>query len=141
MATQNICKYFKSDSANLYMLTLPQDSYEKIDDKNILGCVLLNEQSNKLEINYLQVNPRYTAKKRPVAKNRFFKFIEKHLLCKKETEYKDIGRGILDTIKYIYADKNTIELITDAKAVNFYKKNGFTQGVFHINYMEWHRNT
>ena len=74
-AVKNVCKYYKRDSAHLYMLTLPQDSYEKIDDKNILGCVLLDEMSKKLEINYLQVNPKYMARKRPIAKNNFFKFI------------------------------------------------------------------
>ena len=137
---KDVCKYHKSYSSHLYMLTLLQDSYEKIDDKNILGCVLLGEQPKKIEINYLQVNPKYMARRRPRAKNSFFKFIEKYLLFKKETEYKGIGRGILDSIKELYYDKNFIELISDPSAMKFYKENGF-KSQFCLNYMRWHRKT
>lgn len=133
-------KYIKNDPSSLYMLTLPQDSYKKIEDKNILGCVLLKEQPNKLEINYLQVNPKYTANKRPMAKNSFLKIIEKLLLSKKETEYKGIGRGILDAIKNVHTDKNLIELISNSNTIKFYEKNGFQQSFLYLKLMKWHRN-
>lgn len=140
LVMNNFRKFHENDTERVYMLTLPQDSYEKIEDKNVLGCVLLEEQPNKIEINYLQVNPKYTANKRLMAKNSFLKIIEKFLLRKKDTEYKYIGRGILDSIKDIYKDKNIIELITNFNTIKFYEKNGFMQSFLYVKLMQWHRN-
>ena len=126
---------------DVYMLILPQDSYEKVEPQNILGCALVDRfTKEKLSLKYLQVNPRYTSNKRPVAEKGFWGFVEKRLFGKKHTEYKHIGKGILDSIKSYYSKVNVIELAPDPSAYKFYEKNGFDKrSERFVNVIEWHR--
>ena len=126
---------------NIYMLTLPQKSYEKVEPKNVLGCILVDRcAKERLSLTYLQVNPKYTADKRPTVEKGFLGFVQKMFFGKKHTKYKHIGKGILDSIKSYYDKINVIELAPDPSARKFYEKNGFDKrSLFFINVMEWHR--
>ena len=137
---KNLKNTSHDNSKSVYMLVLPQDSYKKVDYKNVLGCVQTVEKYNTLEIKYLQVNPEYTSDKRYKTDNIFFMFFEKLLLGRKNTKYKGIGTEIINFIKTNYDCNDFIEVIPDGiESGNFYRKNGFKLGRRYLNVLEWHK--
>lgn len=139
-------KFFnvQEDPTFYYGLVVPQDSYEKIDKKDVLGLVeYMPSEQNGNFITYLQVNPNSinkSALKENVSK--VFNTIKNSLTfndAKSRNEnYKGVGTGILDALKSMTKDE-PIFLVSDKSAEGFYLKNGFSKIGDDSNWFVWYR--
>ncbi|MBE7711077.1 MAG: hypothetical protein E7Z92_02940 [Cyanobacteria bacterium SIG31] len=89
-----------------FALTMQKDDFRNLDYKQILGVVNIIEIASTLNhLKFLQVEPscNYGQKKR---------------------KFKDIGKGIIDSLKLLFPSRDiTLEALDSS--INFYKKNGF----------------
>ncbi len=91
---------------NFYALTKSSASLKNLMKDDFLGFIEVSKlDSNTQEIEYIQVNPAY-------------------LNSPKGRDFVKIGKGLLDSIKLLFKEKN-IELYSNSTAINFYKQNGF----------------
>lgn len=134
----------QEDPTFYYGLVVPQNSYEKIDKKDVLGLVEYapSEQSGNF-ITYLQVNPNSinkSALKENVSK--VFNTIKNTLTFNDSKDsnanYKGVGTGILDAIKSMTKD-GPIFLVSDKSAEGFYLKNGFQKISDDSNWFVWYQ--
>lgn len=100
---------FKPDvnADHCLMLTLQGDNFENIEPEKVLGVSLFSEEDIENELNWLQVQPKNTARFQPV--NR---------------EYKNVGTAIVNYIQNVYEGK-PIFVNSSNTAIDFYKKLGF----------------
>lgn len=118
------------DDSCYYGVVLPQDSYEKVDKKNVLGLVQYTPTENYANIiDFLQVNPKTMhksgfAKKMSDMMSSVKKMFALNTSSIEYSGYKGIGTGIINTLKEMSKDK-PIMLVSDKKAVEFYEKNDF----------------
>lgn len=93
---------------HFYALTTQKDDFEHLDYNKTLGLMMFGESNlDNNEIIWLQGKPGTNKTKRET--NR---------------EYKNVGKALIDYVKYEYSDK-PIEVQSANSAIEFYKKNGF----------------
>ena len=93
-----------------YALTTQKRGYEKLNERQILGVLMLTEyETDCSEIECFQVNPLYV-----------------HSNMKKDKKYSGIGQALL---KYVIDNYKSKPIIVSSStiAVDFYKKYGFKQ--------------
>ena len=93
-----------------YALTTQKKGYEKLNERQILGVMMLSEYNTDCsEIEWFQVKPLY-----------------KYSKTKKGRKYSDIGYAMLKYVIDNYKSK-PIFVSASTEAVEFYKKYGFKQ--------------
>ena len=105
-SAKNQRKRQQRETSKIYALTLQQDNFKVLDSNQILGLGEVTQKGkSKVEINYLQVEPKIAGKN---ANKRYF----------------DVGSSIVRMLQW----KPEIKEITvqaDYRAANFYEKMGF----------------
>ena len=101
---------FSDTTEHYYAITLQNKNHKYLQPENILGLALFSKHNNGStnELKWLQVNPDTNYNNKPKPNNRFFK---------------NIGRSLVNFIKEV-SDK-TINVYSDADAIDFYEKLGF----------------
>ena len=119
---------------HFYGITTQKNNLSKPDTQKVLGIAEVTEKINKNEIAYLQTKPDYMSKaNKSDVIDLVFSIIDKISPNEKEKEhlpeYKNIGTGIINSLKETYPNKD-IELYATDTAKGFYKKLGFVKCSF-----------
>ncbi len=102
-AARNESKYYKDN--RVYALTVQTDTFEKLNEDDILGLVHVSPlENNSLFIEHLQVKP--------------------DIIFVNTPEYKGVGTGILNSLKQL-TNKITLFPTKDKSVRDFYERNGF----------------
>ncbi len=93
---------------HLYMATTQGDSFEKLDENQVLGAVVFDEGKDENHIELLQVEPNNLARKG------------------KSATWKKIGASIVNNLQTMFSDK-PMSVFSAGDAIGFYKKTGFVE--------------
>ncbi len=93
---------------HLYMATTQKDSFEKLDEKKVLGAVVFDEGKSENHIELLQVEPNNLAKTR------------------KNATWSRVGSSIVKNLQTMFSDK-PMTVFSASDAIGFYQKSGFVQ--------------
>lgn len=96
-----------SGKRKYFALTLQKDKFENLSPYDILGVAQLEKFENEHILEYIEVNPSYKS-------------------SMPERLYKNIGTGILDSIKKL-KDIECIKVYSLANTISFYKQAAFKQ--------------
>ena len=88
-----------------YALTLQKDNFEKVIPEKVLAMAETLNRKRTMYLEFLQVNPKYTA-------------------GITDRKYKDCGQAIIESLKDIRRTKDIV-LIPSSFSVKFYEKCGF----------------
>ena len=121
--------YQSNNKDHIYGIVKPQESYEKVQTKNVLGLADFSEDDNLTELNYLQTHPDNLSSKYPISTPMTIWQIIKKSLCgskffSKKREYKNIGSAMLNFLKDV-SDYRIMGVYADKNAIDFYKHNDF----------------
>ena len=106
-----------NNKSRLFALTKQTDNFENLNAYDVYGIAKISKIKNaEIELEYLQVHPRYIYTKRPFVKG--------------------VGSSILDYLKLV---NNKICLYYTPSAYMFYKKNGFKKLSPDGNIMLWEK--
>ena len=100
-------KPFRLHINKFYALTLQKNNFEKVNPEKVLAMAETLNKNGTMYLEFLQVNPKYTAG-----------FANR--------KYKDCGQAIVESLKNIRIIKDII-LASNAHSVKFYEKCGFVQ--------------
>lgn len=95
----------KSPNEHFYALTLPQDSYEKLDAQKVLGICDIVDTDPFTKLDFLQTKPKY-------------------INANKKSEYASIGSTLVDFIKS-REETEKIRVLSLKDAMPFYEKKDF----------------
>lgn len=105
---------------HFYALTTQKKNFEKIDPYDILGLMLFQEKNdNTNEIALLEVNPSTSKSKNNIVR-----------------KYKEVGKALVEFVKSKFSHRD-IDVLSDHKAIDFYKKVGFQQKSRNIDILCW----
>ncbi len=93
---------------HLYMATEQTDSFEKLDEKKVLGAIVFDEGKHENHIELLQVEPNNLAQN---AKN---------------ANWRRVGTSIVHNLQKMFSDK-PMTVFSAGDAIGFYEKTGFVQ--------------
>lgn len=96
---------YEFEDNKVYALTSQRHNFDKLRSDEIMGLANMDVSKGKIpELSYLQVDPSLLNKMEPPI-------------------YKNVGTGILNSLKQIY--NKAIQLVSAYSATEFYVKNGF----------------
>lgn len=99
---------YEDEPNSIYIMTQQKDNFDYLDDSKILGLAEIEKENKGVyRLNYIQTDP------------------EKSSLINSRSEYKNIGKKMLDFLKTKYTN-STIKLNAANNTVaKWYEKNGF----------------
>lgn len=113
---------FEDEPNSIYIMTQQKNNFDYLDDSKILGLAEIEKENKGVyRLNYIQTDP------------------EKSSFMNSRSEYKNIGKKMLDFLKTKYTN-STIKLNAANNTVaKWYKKNGFKLRDSDTRLFEWRK--
>jgi predicted GNAT family N-acyltransferase len=124
-----IYRYFlmPTTDSRIYAITEQKQNFQNLQAQQILGVMLDIDHSKEEQrqiVGYLQVKPSEISSSYGKSTNRIIRKLTNIFSKHKNAAHKNIGKAFVEALKSLHP-QDEISLVSDPKAVGFYKELGF----------------